>query len=341
MSKLNTLNVNYLKIPKSIAGRTKLRRGPHVFENLFQIVQLRSTTRPFAQWILISLTCNIPKHWKKTKTRENIWIKCVFCSYFHKNLYCCDRKARAASAQSFTLWQQATIEITRRVHFYCVFAPHIFGCYFSRTSRSWWITHPFFKIAGTVTSNNLCWKTFSMQSTTKNSNHSLPQPCSYPVCFKFLNLKSASYLSFNDPLSSKLGQYHIAKKSEQTKANNQWLCLFQSFSWWTTENLFQDCKKMSAFCLNQINTVKSRNCMCLTLLYFVNQWLIQTRRLGSSQIRGRQKVFTCLNSPASLWQSLGITKKLLAFIGQENGCVCWSNYLIFQGTPQFKIALYH
>ena len=26
--------------------------------------------------------------------------------------YCCDRKSRAACAQSFTLWQQATIEIT-------------------------------------------------------------------------------------------------------------------------------------------------------------------------------------------------------------------------------------
>jgi len=64
----------------------------------------------------------------------------------------CDWKARAASAQSVTLWQQATIEITRRDHsrrtlvitfngsqvsnvraytprsFYCcLFAPHIYG----------------------------------------------------------------------------------------------------------------------------------------------------------------------------------------------------------------------
>ena len=30
--------------------------------------------------------------------------------------FCCDRKARAASAQSFTLWQQATIEIMRHDH---------------------------------------------------------------------------------------------------------------------------------------------------------------------------------------------------------------------------------
>jgi len=35
---------------------------------------------------------------------------------FHISLsslwYCCDQKSQAASAQSFTLWQQATIEIT-------------------------------------------------------------------------------------------------------------------------------------------------------------------------------------------------------------------------------------
>jgi len=32
------------------------------------------------------------------------------------NCQCCDRKARVASAQSFTLWQQATIEFTRHDH---------------------------------------------------------------------------------------------------------------------------------------------------------------------------------------------------------------------------------
>jgi len=34
--------------------------------------------------------------------QQNIW---------HIAKYCCDRKSRAACAQSFTLWQQATIEI--------------------------------------------------------------------------------------------------------------------------------------------------------------------------------------------------------------------------------------
>jgi len=67
-------------------------------------------------------------------------------------MYCCDRKSRAAFAQSFALWQQATIEITCHDHslrtlvimfnrshvsigrastprslFYCLFAPHICG----------------------------------------------------------------------------------------------------------------------------------------------------------------------------------------------------------------------
>jgi len=32
--------------------------------------QMRRTTRPFAQWNLNLRTCNIPKHWKSTKTRN-------------------------------------------------------------------------------------------------------------------------------------------------------------------------------------------------------------------------------------------------------------------------------
>jgi len=44
---------------------------------------------------------------------------------------------------------------------------------------------------------------------------------------------------------------------------------------------------------------------------------------GGSQIRGRQKVFTCINIPSSVWQSFGITQKWLSFLGQENGYFCW------------------
>jgi len=50
-----------------------------------------------------------------------------------------------------------------------------------------------------------------------------------------------------------------------------------------------------------------------------NQWRIQTRRLGEgSQITGRQKVFTCLNTPASLRQSLGITQTLLTAVTKNS-----------------------
>jgi len=71
-------------------------------------------------------------------------------SFLLRAVYCCDRKSRAAYAQSFALWQQATIEFTCHDHssrtlllrsivdivsitraytlrslYYCLFAPHI------------------------------------------------------------------------------------------------------------------------------------------------------------------------------------------------------------------------
>jgi len=39
---------------------------------------------------------------------------------------CCDRKVRAACAQSFTLWRQATIEITHNDHCIIAFSRHIY-----------------------------------------------------------------------------------------------------------------------------------------------------------------------------------------------------------------------
>ena len=53
--------------------------------------------------------------------------------------FCCNRKARAACAQSFAPWQKATIEIMRRNHSIIGCSRYI--CFFSsRTSRLWWIT---------------------------------------------------------------------------------------------------------------------------------------------------------------------------------------------------------
>ena len=62
--------------------------------------------------------------------------------HFRHKTYCYDQKAQAASAQCFTLWQQATIDITQRDHLLLlVRATYIYGCSSSRTSRSWWIAH--------------------------------------------------------------------------------------------------------------------------------------------------------------------------------------------------------
>ena len=59
-----------------------------------------------------------------------------------KRRHCCDRKSRAACAQSFALWQQATIEFTCHDHSIIACSRHIYvWCCSSRTSRSWWITH--------------------------------------------------------------------------------------------------------------------------------------------------------------------------------------------------------
>jgi len=38
---------------------------------------------------------------------------------------CCDWKGRAASAQSFTLWNQTTIKILRRSHFISAYLRHM------------------------------------------------------------------------------------------------------------------------------------------------------------------------------------------------------------------------
>ena len=55
--------------------------------------------------------------------------------------YCCDWKSRAAYAQSFAQWQQATIEFTCHDHSIIPCSRHIYvWCCSSCTSRSWWIT---------------------------------------------------------------------------------------------------------------------------------------------------------------------------------------------------------
>jgi len=49
----------------------------------------------------------------------------LFCIENTSVSCCCNRKSRAACAQSFALWQQATIEITRRDHSITACSRHI------------------------------------------------------------------------------------------------------------------------------------------------------------------------------------------------------------------------
>jgi len=66
-------------------------------------------------------------HKCRTEETSNSFCQTLFKWFGYENGYrCCDRKSRAACAQSFAPWQQATIEFTRRDHYYCLFAPHIY-----------------------------------------------------------------------------------------------------------------------------------------------------------------------------------------------------------------------
>jgi len=98
-----------------------------------------------------SAACNV------TVMHESV----VNCSRLGRNWHC-DRKAQAVSAQSFTLWQQATIEITRWDHSIIACWHHIYiiyGCYSLHTSRSWWIAHIQCNANGEVTTKHTKPKT--------------------------------------------------------------------------------------------------------------------------------------------------------------------------------------
>jgi len=53
-------------------------------------------------------------------------LQCLLNLPLKSSSYCCDRKARAECAQSFTLWQQETIEITCHDHSIIACSRHIY-----------------------------------------------------------------------------------------------------------------------------------------------------------------------------------------------------------------------
>jgi len=52
-------------------------------------------------------------------------------------VYCCDRNARAACAQNFAMWQQATIEIMRRNHSIIACSRHLYVCKVGLSGYRW------------------------------------------------------------------------------------------------------------------------------------------------------------------------------------------------------------
>jgi len=111
----------------------------------------------------------------KNKISQDLYSNCL------QTYYCCDRKSRAAYAQSFALWQQATTEFTchdhsprtlvvtfngsqvnigrastprSHDHSFIACLRHIYvWCCSSHTSRSWWIiqsTHHHQEVATTT-----------------------------------------------------------------------------------------------------------------------------------------------------------------------------------------------
>jgi len=101
-------------------------------------------------WIARSTQCqprgcnNIPSFSQQTSPIAHSF--CEGCIWHDLHMMvtapvCCNRKAWAASAQSFTLWQQAIIEITRRDHSVIACLCHICQSVWVLFFRLWWIAN--------------------------------------------------------------------------------------------------------------------------------------------------------------------------------------------------------
>jgi len=101
-----------------------------------------SCTSRLSWWITHLTQCqrrgcnNIPSFLQRTTQIACFFVKAAHLHILVTAPFCCDRRAQAACAQSFTLRQEVTTEITWQDHSikYCLFAPHIYGLCSSRTS---------------------------------------------------------------------------------------------------------------------------------------------------------------------------------------------------------------
>ena len=93
--------------------------------DLHQWSSWHSQTQSVCWWLQRwepGLLCDSQQPWAASwpKLSSQLLLSLVEC------WHCCDWKSRTACAQSFSLWQQTTIEITWRDHSYCLFAPYIY-----------------------------------------------------------------------------------------------------------------------------------------------------------------------------------------------------------------------
>ena len=134
--------------------------------------------------------------------------------YFLYWYYCCDRKSRAAYAQSFALSQQATIEFTCHDHSVIACSRHIHvRCCSSRTSRSWWITQSTqHHRRGCNTAMSNYWFFDNIQSATCERHGRIPVSawCYMWVKTTCLRTSRASHQSSLDSTTS-LQRMHLAK----------------------------------------------------------------------------------------------------------------------------------
>ena len=98
---------------------------------LLQIIYFKSTG--ISHWFSKYRTERLQKHLLLFATNRTDRFFCEGCTWHNIHVLvttplCCYRKARAGSAQSFTLWQQANNrDHTQCSLYYCLFAPHIHG----------------------------------------------------------------------------------------------------------------------------------------------------------------------------------------------------------------------
>ena len=74
----------------------------------------------------------------QTENQFNHWVR-TYDALLRNNLCCCDRKSRAAYAQSFALWQQGTIVFTSHDHSIIAYDAHLHPTFLIDRFKCLWL----------------------------------------------------------------------------------------------------------------------------------------------------------------------------------------------------------